>query len=146
MHIRLLDALSNITDEKIFEKFSDRWGGFMPTPPEVKDINISNALVNPNITAVVVEFNKPLDRSSINGSTVMLMKSSITEFCNRSDRIDGRISVSPDARTVIFRPSVTLVPNASYTFIVSQTVADLAGNTMILPDATAFHTEPRLKK
>jgi hypothetical protein len=149
MHIRLLDALSNITGEKIFERFRDRWEGFMTasntTPLEVKYTNVSNALVNPNLSAIVVEFNKPVDRSSINASTVMLMKSSINEFCTRSDRIDGRIGVSPDDRNVIFRPSETLVPNASYTFIVSHAVADLAGNTVI-PHATVFHTEPRFKK
>jgi len=147
MHIRLLSSLYNITGDKVFQQFRDKWQNFMITsditPPHVVDINISGATSATKKLSIAIHFDDSLDKSSVNASTVMLRKSEMTEFCNRDDTVNGRITLKPDGRTVIFRPTEDLVPDSSYTVIITKAIQDRDGNTKGHHDASSFHTIPK---
>jgi WD40 repeat protein len=81
---------------------------------------------------IAVVFSEPVDKSSVTGSTVVLMKG--------SDAVNGLVDVSADGLIARFIPDSPLAPGTTYTLIVSQTIHDLDGEQLGAPSAVTFGT------
>ncbi|MGA9752246.1 MAG: carboxypeptidase regulatory-like domain-containing protein [Acidobacteriota bacterium] len=68
-------------------------------------------------------FQKPLDGSSVNGSTISLKE-------NGGAPATCAVELSADGLTVTVTPSAALKPQTSYTFTVGPGIRDLSGNPM----------------
>jgi hypothetical protein len=151
MHIKLLNDLSDITGEEIFEQFRDKWHGFMKssniTPPRVIDVNTSGAASSSQPQSIAIKFNEFMDKESINKSTVMLMKSEDRAFCTDDDSVAGTISLNSEGKSVIFEPQENLAPNTTYKVIITKAVRDLEEKTRAISDnVSSFHTAPTLEQ
>ena len=87
--------------------------------PQATRFDPFNAATNvPVNTVVEVEFNEPLDPTSVNASTVKL-------FAGGS--VPGTVSLSLDYRTIIFVSNAPLAVGSSHILLISD-IQDLAGN------------------
>jgi hypothetical protein len=144
MHIKLLDYLSNITDEAVFAEYRGKWQNYMRssdiTPPLIVNMDVSNFASNPNPSSITVKFNEAMNKNSINTSTLLVKKDN-NKICTSADHIvHGLVRVSPDGKSAIFKPFSDLSPHAKYKVIVTAEVRDTAGNKMAADKAWSFRT------
>jgi hypothetical protein len=82
------------------------------------------------IQRVEVEFSEPMDAATINDTTITV------------EQRGARSSVEYDApsRTAYVIPDTLYAPRSHYTVVVSDDIADEAGNALVAPDTFGFET------
>jgi hypothetical protein len=93
-------------------------------PPAVTFTSPANAATFVSLGAVVnATFNEPMDATTINGSTMLLVDSS-------SNPVAGAVTYNGTTSTATFKPTVALQPLTTYTATVKGLVKDLFGNVL----------------
>jgi hypothetical protein len=103
------------------------------TPPTIVNRspapNSTGVALNSNVT---VQFNEPMDASTINTSTFRLRAAGAP--------LDEPATVSYSAATATLNPTADLAPNTTYTVTISGTVGDASGNQLGSDDTWSFTT------
>lgn len=102
------------------------------TPPAVVSISPANGAANvqPSVS-VVVTFSKPMDKNSINSTTLKLTNSTGTE-------VPGVLTFNVDNRAVTFYPSDAFKQETTYNVTIAATVKDLQGYQLGQDVASVF--------
>ncbi|MCA1614546.1 MAG: Ig-like domain-containing protein [Acidobacteria bacterium] len=93
--------------------------------------NSSNVVLNP---VLEVEYNEPLDPTTVNATSVTLRRNDGTQTL-----VPGTVTLVRGGRVVRFVPGAQLAPSASYFFRVARAVKDLDGASPSF-DSTFFFT------
>jgi hypothetical protein len=96
----------------------------MDPPPRKRDI-VLNAPIR-------IVFSEPVDRLTIDGGTVRLLRNGVA--------VSGRVNLSADGLRAEFQPDQLLVPNADYVLSVASGVADVTGDSLESAVAAEFTT------
>lgn len=92
------------------------------TPPVIISTDPANASINSALNKIIsANFSKSMNPLTINSSTFLLKRG--------SNIVMGTVSYS--GTTASFTPSANLLPAVTYTATVTNSVKDLAGNTMV---------------
>ncbi len=126
-----------------------------PTQPAVLTVSPDNFATGvPINTSVQVQFNKPIDPITVNGTTLQVVPTALlqgsvvpespvkalAETVAPAPRAPlGTLTVSSDGTSATFLPSAPLVPGTSYTVVVSDAINDLAGQSVV-PLQSTFTT------
>ncbi len=81
---------------------------------------------------ILVVFSEPLDRQSVNGSTVQLMRSGVV--------VAGRVQIDDAGLTIDFVPDTPLLQGTDYEIVVTDDVRDLDGEHLQSPVRADFTT------
>ncbi len=104
--------------------------------PTVTGMTPGSATDVPIYAPISAAFSEPLDRLTVNNSTIWLDASGAP--------LSGALHISLDNQMVGFAPALLLQPLTSYTLHLEQTLADLAGNTLGLGQTATFATAATL--
>jgi alpha-tubulin suppressor-like RCC1 family protein len=88
----------------------------------------------PALLRVRVVFSEPLTIATVTNGTVMLLL--------RDQPVDGRVELSPDGLTAEFVPEDSLVAGGTYTLVVTRSVEDRTGDSLVQEYRTEFTVEP----
>ena len=83
---------------------------------------------------VQATFSEPMNSATVNQNTFVVRK-------ENESAIPGKVSLSPDAKTVSFDPDPNFDSKTKYHASVSTAVQDLAGNTLAEPKSWSFTTK-----
>jgi hypothetical protein len=103
-------------------------------PKVVSTKPIDGAENVPKDSLVQATFSEPMNSATINQNTFVVKK-------ENESAIPGKVSLSPDAKTVSFDPDPNFDPKTKYHASVSTAVQDLAGNTLAEPKSWSFTTK-----
>ena len=104
-----------------------------PTPPSVQNIFPTEGATGISLSsAIVVSFTESIDAASVNGESVRLLVN--------SEALPGSLSITPNRRVVVLRPSQLLASDTLYTIDISTAVRDLNGRPLTAAVATSFRT------
>jgi hypothetical protein len=98
--------------------------------PTVTSVTPANTAINvARTTSILVQFNKPVDPLTITTGTFIV---SVTN----GGTVTGTISVAPDGKSAMFTPQSALAPLTNHTVQVTSGVSDLAGQGVVLFQAS----------
>lgn len=83
-------------------------------------------------TRIFVVFSEPLDRQSVNESTVQLLRADVV--------VSGRVEIDDMGLTITFVPDTPLLEGTDYELVVSDDVRDLQGDHLQSPVRAPFTT------
>jgi len=102
-------------------------------PPRISGITPANGAINVQPTVpVVITFSKPMDKNSINSTTLKLTNST------NSEPVPGVLTFNGDTTAVTFYPSDAFTQEATYNVTISATVKDLQGYQLGQDVASVF--------
>ena len=87
-----------------------------------------------NTSSVSATFNEPLNNLSITNSSFLVKEG------NNSKPLDGRVSLSSDGKSAIFKPSSPLSPSTSYTATLSTDVKSMSDKPLSSAKTWSFIT------
>ncbi len=92
--------------------------------PSVLSVDPADGADNPPVTnAITVKFSEPVDVTTINTNTFMLLK-------NGSEKITGTIQYDSLLYKAVFTPNSVLEDNSTYTVRLTTGIKDLSGNSL----------------
>src|SRR3990172_9333295 len=119
-----------------------------PTQPLARDVVLQvlvpvvvGIVPAPDATAVILEttlqvtFSQPIDRTSLSATTLSLLDAS-----SPPQPVPGSFALSPLGTIVTFYPAARLLPNTTYTVVVTTGVRDLRGRSVPAPQTSRFTT------
>ena len=102
-------------------------------PPRISGITPANGAINVQPTVpVVITFSKPMDKNSINSTTLKLTNST------NSEPVPGVLTFNGDTTAVTFYPSDAFTQEATCNVTISATVKDLQGYQLGQDVASVF--------
>jgi len=105
-------------------------------PPVILSTAPGNGTTGAALNAAVsVQFNEPMDPSTITASAFQLVDSS-------NSAVSGTVSYVPASASLVFQPSLSLIPQTMYTATVRGTVRDTFGNALGNDQSWSFTTAP----
>lgn len=106
------------------------------SPPLSRFANDPNIASNVPLDAkIVIQFSELINPFTITSNSVQLTQSSVSSLV-----VPGTLTVSSDLRSVTLTPSQRLIPNAFHSLALSNSITDLAGNSLLPYLNTTFIT------
>jgi hypothetical protein len=126
VHLRLRDAVGHESMTYLDEVTFDS------TPPSVTSVSPEDGATGiPATLTITIDLSEPVDGSALAGTVEVLLDGEV---------VAGEIALSPDGRTLTFRPAALLKKGSTYSIVVGPSLKDLAGNAMGAPFMANFTT------